>query len=345
MPGEPVPRDLNNLNITLVRTFEYEGMFKIFRILQEHISEHSAPNAVMAHRKDYIFRKENKMIHVLFNPKACSGNGETKAKEVAKFYENEEISYTDTTNIENYDETINSIPKSDTIVIAGGDGTLNYLINHVEENTLRNRQIDYFPAGTGNDFASELKCKAGELIKDISRYLVDLPTVEVKGKTYKFMNGVGYGIDGYCCEVGDKLRLESDKPVNYTAIAIKGLLFHFKPLTAKVTIDGKTKTFEKAWLTPVMNGKMYGGGMIPTPDQERLTPKEDKKLSVLTYCTKSALKALMVFPSIFKGEHLLKKDVCGIHTGRDIKIEFSRPCACQIDGETITDVTEIHARV
>ena len=35
-------------------------------------------------------------------------------------------------------------------------------------------------------------------------------------------------MDGYCCEEGDKHRAVSDKPVNYTTIAIKGLLYKFK---------------------------------------------------------------------------------------------------------------------
>ena len=46
----------------------------------------------------------------------------------------------------------------------------------------------------------------------------------------RFINGIGFGIDGYCCEVGDQLKAKSDKPVNYASIAIKGLLFHYKKL-------------------------------------------------------------------------------------------------------------------
>ena len=76
-----------------------------------------------------------------------------------------------------------------------------------------------------------------------------LPTVIVNEKEYKFINGVGFGIDGYCCEVGDEQRAKSDKPVNYTSIAIKGLLFHFKPVNATVTYDGKSRTFPKVWLS------------------------------------------------------------------------------------------------
>lgn len=58
----------------------------------------------------------------------------------------------------------------------------------------------------------------------------------------------------------------------YTAIAINGLLFHYKPINAVVTVDGETHTYHHVWLAPTMNGHYYGGGMMPTPAQRRLNP-------------------------------------------------------------------------
>ena len=75
----------------------------------------------------------------------------------------------------------------------------------------------------------------------------------MNGKKYKFINGIGYGIDGYCCEVGDKMREEAVKDINYTSIAIKGLLFHYHPTNATVTVDGRKHTYKKVWLAPTMN--------------------------------------------------------------------------------------------
>lgn len=77
--------------------------------------------------------------------------------------------------------------------------------------------------------------------------------------------------------------------------------------------------------------------MYPTPAQDRLA--KDGKLSVMTYQTKSALKALITFPKIFKGEHI-KSDVVKIYTGYSIKVAFDKPCALQIDGETVLNVSE-----
>ena len=73
------------------------------------------------------------------------------------------------------------------------------------------------------------------------------------------------------------------------------------------------------------------------PDQNRLA--EDHALTNMVYRTKSRLKALIVFPSIFKGEHIAHTDVVTLKKGKCIEVTFSKPCALQIDGETVLDVT------
>ena len=176
----------------------------------------------------------------------------------------------------------------------------------------------------------------------IKQYLQSLPSVQVKGKTYRFLNGIGFGIDGYCCEVGDELRKIPNKKVNYTMIAIKGLLFHFDARNAKVTVDGKEYEYKKVWIAPTMHGKMYGGGMIPTPGQDRLNP--DKTLSLMVFYGGGRLRTLCAFPGIFKGTHVKHKDMIAIHTGHEITVEFDRPTPLQIDGETILGVISYTAK-
>ena len=124
--------------------------------------------------------------------------------------------------------------------------------------------------------------------------------------------------------------------MNYTSIAIKGLLFHYKPTNAKVTVDGKIHTYKKVWIAPTMNGKYYGGGMMPTPKQDR--NNKEKTLSVMIFHNCGKLKTLLIFPSLFKGEHIKHTKNVEIMTGNQITVEFDRPVALQIDGETILNV-------
>lgn len=241
------------------------------------------------------------------------------------------------TKIGEYAAFFREIGTEDAVILTGGDGTINRFVNDTEGLTVPN-DILWYPVGTGNDFLNDLGKKPEDAPFSIKKYLSELPFVTVKGRTQRFLNGIGYGIDGYCCEEGDKLREKSDKPVNYAAIAIKGLLFHFKPANAVITVDGKEYRFRKVWLAPTMNGRFYGGGMMVAPNQDRLNP--NKTVSVVVMHGSGKLKTLAVFPSIFKGEHLQHTEMCKVITGHEVTVRFDRPTALQIDGETVIGVSE-----
>ena len=234
-----------------------------------------------------------------------------------------------------YPDYLGKLSPEDEVVLVGGDGTVNYFINAVKDVEIRNN-IYLLGSGTGNDFLADIDRKPGEEIL-LNPYLSKLPTVYVNGLEKLFINNMGFGIDGYCCEVADKIKeTNPQEKINYSGIAIKGLLFHFKPCRAEVTVDGRKYEFDNVWIAPTMKGKYYGGGMKMAPNQDRFSGK----LTVVIYHCKSKLKALIAFPSIFKGEHISKTDIVKVLTGNEIKVRFSRPCAAQIDGETVLNVTE-----
>lgn len=281
------------------------------------------------------------IIHVLYNPLAGNGRGEESARRLSQLLPDDDLRFQAMTEIEDYASFLAGIPAEETLLLCGGDGTLNRFINDTDGLTVAN-PIFYFACGSGNDFLHDLEKAPDTAPFEITDYLKNLPTVTVQGKTYRFLNGVGYGIDGYCCEVGDKLRATSDKPVNYAGIAIKGLLFYYKPTNATVTVDGVAHTYRKVWLAPTMHGRFYGGGMMPTPAQDRLDP--EGKLSVLVWHGSGKIPTLAAFPSIFKGEHVKKAKMCEVLTGKEITVAFDAPVALQIDGETILGVTEYTAK-
>ena len=277
-------------------------------------------------------------VYVLYNPLANNGRSEEAIKALLETVEGEHV-LCDMTK--GYGELIDGMSAEDTLILCGGDGTLNRFINETDGESIE-CDILYYASGSGNDFAHDIGLERGANPVSIKKYLADLPEVEVKGRTYKFINGIGYGIDGYCCEEGDRLRAKNnDKPINYTSIAIKGLLGKFKPKNAKVTVDGKEYSFKKVWLAPAMYGRYYGGGMIATPDQNR---EGADHLSLLVWHGSGKLRTLMIFPSIFKGEHIKHTKLIQVIEGKEITVEFDKPCALQIDGETVLDVTSYTAR-
>lgn len=279
--------------------------------------------------------------NVLYNPLAGNGKGENAAKKLKELLNGDELTFTDMTKVSDYRALFASMPEDERIIVSGGDGTLNRFINDTEEIAFAN-PVYYYATGSGNDFLKDIGGNVGDKPVCIDKYLKALPTVDVKGKSYRFINGIGYGIDGYCCEVGDKLRETSDKPINYAGIAIKGLLFHYHPTSATVIVDGVEHKYKKVWLAPTMNGRYYGGGMIPTPKQDRLN--KEHTVSVMVYYGSGKIKSLAVFPSIFKGEHVNHREMVEVLSGKEITVRFDSPAALQVDGETIIGVTEYSVR-
>lgn len=274
---------------------------------------------------------------VLYNPLAGNGRGYEQALELRALYPDKELDFVDMTGVSDYATFFEALPKAEPVIICGGDGTINRFINDSLAAGAE-REILYYATGSGNDFLRDVGKNRGGEPFPINDYIKNLPIATVNGRSYRFLNGVGYGIDGYCCEEGDRLRALSDKPVNYTAIAIKGLLFHYKATDAEVTVDGVTRRYNNVWLAPTMNGRYYGGGMMPTPEQDRLGDKGE--VSVMVFHNPGKLKTLMAFPSIFSGEHIKRRDMVEVYTGHDIEVKFSRPTPLQVDGETISGVTE-----
>ena len=224
------------------------------------------------------------------------------------------------------------------VVLVGGDGTLKYFVTAVRGIEIKNN-IYLLGCGTGNDFLKDLGRNPGEEVL-VNPYLKGLPVVRVNGFEKLFLNNMGFGIDGYCCEVADRIKEKNpNEQIDYSGIAIKGLLFHFKPCHAEITVDGVTHEFDHVWIAPTMKGRFYGGGMQMAPAQDRASGQ----LTVVVYHCRSKLRALMAFPSIFKGEHVKKTGIVSSFTGREIRVCFSRPCAAQIDGETVLNVTEYTA--
>lgn len=277
--------------------------------------------------------------YVLFNPLAGKGASEQLARDIAEGL-GEGAVCLDMTATEDYVSLVAPLGEGDRVVIVGGDGTINRFVNATRDIEL-GCEVLYLAGGSGNDFLRDIEADCSQGPVDVSKYIKSLPSAEVGGRSYRFINNVGFGIDGYCCEVGDRMKAAGKKKINYTMIAIKGLLFHFKPCGATVTVDGQSYRYEKVWIAPTMKGRYYGGGMMPTPEQDRNDP--EGTLSLMVFHGKGRIRTLMVFPSIFKGEHVKHTDMVAVHKGKSMCVTFDSPSTIQVDGETVTGITEYRA--
>lgn len=279
--------------------------------------------------------------YILYNPLSASGRGEELVRKAAVLQlDKVESELCDVTKLDSYEAVLGRVVPEDRVILCGGDGTINRFANETRDMELPD-ELYYFASGTGNDLMHDLGLQPGSSLVRLKPLLRGLPSVTVGGQSGVFLNNVSFGIDGYCCEEGDRQRAKGKK-VNYTKIAIKGLFGGFHPLGATVTVDGVTRKYHKVWLAPTMNGRYCGGGMMMTPAQNRAN--EQRLVSVLVFHDASALRALTMFPSLFKGKHIKYTKYVEIVTGHDVLVEFAQPSPLQIDGETISGVRAYHVR-
>lgn len=272
---------------------------------------------------------------ILYNPHSCGENGLKIAREIESLMQGS-FTYHDMTKIDSLNNFIESLPEDTSVVLTGGDGSLNSFVNNIDTDTEKN--IYFYASGSGNDFARDIGFKKRSKPIVINQYIKNLPTANIKNKTYKFLNCVGSGMDGYCCGEVERLRALSKRRGNYLYAAIKALLFAYKPSTAYVTVDGKAYTFENTWLVPTMNGRFFGGGFMAAPDQDR--QNADGTLSLVAMHSKNFFKIVTAFLLIMKGKHTIMKSMIKVIKGHEISVRLSRSATLQIDGETIPDVTE-----
>ena len=160
------------------------------------------------------------------------------------------------------------------IVAAGGDGTVNEVVNGLGDapDGFARARLGVLPLGTVNVFARELKIplhigRAWETLRRGRETRIDLPRVDfsangARQKKY-FVQLAGAGLDARAIELVDWSLKKKTGPLAYVIAGLKAL-GEAKP---KITVraDGQALTGE---LVLVGNGRLYGGpfGIFPQAD-------------------------------------------------------------------------------
>lgn len=268
------------------------------------------------------------MIYILYNPLARNCKKEKSInkfkKIVKKNFKSEEISFLNILKIENPNFFLSTIKQIDKIIIAGGDGTLNAISNSIDFDKYDMDNIYLIKAGTGNDFFKSLN--TNKKIVNITRYLKNLPKIKINDKEYKFLNGVGIGLDGLICHYILNLKLKKTRNVFFKS-SIKAFKNH-KPFDISFELDNIPYDLKNVRLISIMNSPYYGGGMKISPNSHRDNPYLD--IVVISDISKKAL--LFNFPKVYKGKHLKLKYV-KVYKANNIVIKNNSQFI-QIDGES-----------
>jgi diacylglycerol kinase (ATP) len=213
------------------------------------------------------------------------------------------------------------------IIVAGGDGTINQVINGMGEERV---PIGVIGCGTGNDFAAALgmpknPVAAVHQIMKGENGLVDLCRVNQR----YFVSSTGIGFDGEVAfRVNEGFRWVRGK-VAYLCSVFQNL-FSYQPRQIKLTVDGLVMEFNSL-LVAITNSPTYGGGLKINPEA-RLN---DGFFAICAVQHMSIPRILVCLPLLFPGWHRNLKKVRMLK-GRNIILESKQPFYYQLDGEILT---------
>lgn len=296
------------------------------------------------------------MYHFIINPKSSSGKGIRYWWLVKSELDTRQIAYAayftkqEGHAIELAEQICSKFSGIKNIVVLGGDGTLNEVINGITD--FDQVILGYIPSGSSNDLARSLQIpkdplKALENVLKPTRYqyldygVISFQDAEIKPRRFCCSSGMGYDA-AVCVEVQasplkKRLNRFGAGKLIYLSIAMKQL-FTIKPMDVTILVDGiKKDTFEKALLVSGMIHKYEGGGCMMAPEAD----PTDGKLSVCLVHGLSRIKSLFLLPTLLFGKHVFFKGIESFHC-KDIEIIANREAAVHTDGETPAFSSHIH---
>lgn len=279
------------------------------------------------------------MNYLLYNPLANNGKGDDAKKKALKevggqFPGMDDVDYSDVI----FEDVVKLLRPGDNVVVLGGDGTLNFLINDIK-NTNATDEVSYYlyPAGLENDFVKDIQDKGiSTKLVPLNHYIFNVPKVKFNNKEMFFLNSIGFGVDSQTYVEAEELRSRGKK-INLNSIT-SSLLKKYEKTSATVTVDGQTKEYKDVFIAATMNSRYYTDGMKAAPEQNRLSG--ELSLVIIHDQGGHGVKALS---SIFKGQHVKFPEACEILKGKRISVSFNTPRALSIDGELFENISQYEA--
>ena len=205
----------------------------------------------------------------------------------------------------------------DTVVVIGGDGTLNLVVNAVAKLPC---DIALLPAGTGNDFARQFQYSAEEWRSSVfspQTMAVDLGRVDQRW----FVNIAGVGFNAHV--VG---KLQQGKRLGRFSYITAGLAALFAAKTLRLAHPGWP---QQGMMLLVANGKHFAGGLTPAP----MASLADGHLELIWFTPKSIYQRVAVFAAMLFRRHM---DSLHVYHQQAQRFEISEPgLAVEADGEIV----------
>jgi diacylglycerol kinase (ATP) len=211
----------------------------------------------------------------------------------------------------------------DTIVAAGGDGTINEVVNGIAGTQTR---FGILPVGTMNVYATELGipqnnlAKAWQVIEDGFIRKVDLP----RANQEYFVQLAGVGLDAEVVRLTTPDSKKALGPMSYL-LTLAQVAARQPPKIRIEPVDGAPR---EGSFVLVGNGRFYGGPFVLFKNA-RL---DDGLLDVLVFQNQSHWDLIRYFQAIAFGNHPTLPDV-DYFQSRGLRLTSREQVPVEIDGE------------
>jgi diacylglycerol kinase (ATP) len=189
----------------------------------------------------------------------------------------------------------------DTLVVCGGDGTINAALQVVAGS---GTSLGVIPCGSGNDLARSWGLPVASPARALSVVLAGhLRTVDLARAGDRWFGAVlATGFDAKVNERGNALSWPGGRWRYDVATLVE--LTSFRPLSYRLLLDGRALELD-AMLVAVGNGPSYGGGMRICPGASLV----DGLLDVTVVSRISRAKLVRLFPAVYSGRHVRRPEV------------------------------------
>lgn len=212
------------------------------------------------------------------------------------------------------------------IIVAGGDGTVDTVVNYMKQNNI-DLPVAILPVGTANDFAKFIG-----MPQDVEEACYQILRSEPKNVDIGRINDryfINVASTGLFTDVSQKTDVNLKNTIGKLAYYLKGLeqLPNFRKL--KIKIDSKEMNFDgEMYLMLVFNGQTAGNFKLAYK-----ASAEDGMLDVILIKAVMLKDLIGLFIRMLKGEHLEDQTGLIYFKSDNIHIECYEDIVTDIDGE------------
>ena len=211
------------------------------------------------------------------------------------------------------------------IVAAGGDGTINEVVNGLAES---GTTLGLLPIGTMNVFATELGLPTHdlelcwEIVKGDSTRAIDLPKANQKF----FVQLAGVGLDAQVVKETSSQLKRNFGPLSYVISALQ--IAARKP--PKLFIQSEDASIDEGSFVLVGNGRLYGG---PFPFFKHAV-LDDGLLDVIVFKRLGYLEIIKYLQDVIFSSEIRVPEIEYFQT-RQLRVESDQSVPVELDGELV----------